>query len=56
VNYAGNATRAEETVNEIKSAGSQAIGVRADVANAAEVERLFKETLAAFGRSRSTRE
>jgi 3-oxoacyl-[acyl-carrier protein] reductase len=50
VNYAGNATKAEETVNEIKSAGGQAIAVQADVANASEVEDLFKKTLATFGR------
>jgi 3-oxoacyl-[acyl-carrier protein] reductase len=50
VNYAGNTAKAEEVVNEIKSAGGQAIAVQADVANAADVERLFKEALATFGR------
>ena len=52
VNYAGNAIKAEEVVAEIKAAtaGGQAIAVQADVANAAEVERLFKNTLDAFGR------
>jgi 3-oxoacyl-[acyl-carrier protein] reductase len=50
VNYAGNATKAEEVVAEIKSAGGQAIAVQADVANAADVERLFKETMDTFGR------
>lgn len=50
VNYAGNATKAEEVVGEIKAAaGGQAITARADVANAADVERLFKETVDAFG-------
>jgi len=49
VNYAGNATKAEEVVAEIKSAGRQVIAVQADVANAADVERLFKETKDAFG-------
>ncbi len=48
VNYAGNATKAEEVVAEIKSAGGQAIAVQADVANAADVERLFKETMDTF--------
>ena len=33
VNYAGNATKAEEVVTEIKVAGRQAIAVQADVAN-----------------------
>jgi 3-oxoacyl-[acyl-carrier protein] reductase len=49
VNYAGNATKAEEVVAEIKSAGGQAIAVQADVANVADVERLFKETIDTFG-------
>jgi NAD(P)-dependent dehydrogenase (short-subunit alcohol dehydrogenase family) len=50
VNYAGNTAKAEEVVNEIKSAGGQAIAVQADVANAADVERHFKEALATFDR------
>jgi 3-oxoacyl-[acyl-carrier protein] reductase len=50
VNYAGNTAKAEEVVNEIKSASGQAIAVQADVANAAEVEHLFKDTLDTFGR------
>ena len=50
VNYAGSTAKAEAVVNEIKSAGGQAIAVQADVANAAEVEGLFKNTLDAFGR------
>jgi len=50
VNYAGNAGKAEETINEIKSAGGQAIAVQADVANAADVERLFKKASEIFGR------
>ena len=44
VNYAGNAAKAEG-VNEIKSSDGHAIAVQADVANAADVERLFKKTL-----------
>jgi 3-oxoacyl-[acyl-carrier protein] reductase len=49
VNYAGNAAKAEEVVAEIKAtAGGQAIAVQADVANAADVERLFKEALDTF--------
>jgi 3-oxoacyl-[acyl-carrier protein] reductase len=51
VNYAGNAAKAEEVVAEIKAAdGGQAISVQADVANAADVERLFKEAVDTFGR------
>ena len=50
VNYAGNGSKAEGVVNEIKSAGGQAIAVQADVANATDVERLFKKTLETFDR------
>jgi len=49
VNYAGNAIKAEEVVAEIRAAGGQAIAVQADVANAVDVERLFKETIETFG-------
>ena len=49
VNYAGNATKAEEVVTEIKSHGGQAIAVQANVANGAEVKNLFKETIDIFG-------
>ena len=49
VNFAGNAAEADATVTEIKSDGGQVIAVRADVGNAAEVERLFGETVKAFG-------
>lgn len=50
VNYVGNSAKAAGVVEEIKSAGGKAVAVQADVAKAAEVERLFKETLDAFGR------
>ena len=50
VNYAGSATKAEEVVAEIKSNGGQATAVQADVANAADVERLFKEAMDTFGK------
>jgi len=49
VNYAGNATKAEEVVTEIKSNGGHSIAVQANVANAADVEHLFKETIDTFG-------
>jgi 3-oxoacyl-[acyl-carrier protein] reductase len=50
VNYAGNAAKAEEVVAEIKKAtGRESIAVQADVANAADVERLFKESVDTFG-------
>jgi 3-oxoacyl-[acyl-carrier protein] reductase len=50
VNYAGNTTMAEKVVAEIKAvANGQGIAVQADVANAADVERLFKEAVDTFG-------
>jgi len=51
VNYVGNAIKAEEVVAEIKAAtaGGQAITAQADVASAADVERLFKEAIDTFG-------
>lgn len=50
VNYASNATMAEKVVAEIKAvANGQGIAVQADVANAADVERLFKEAVDTFG-------
>lgn len=50
VNYAGNSAKAEDVIDVIKAAGGEAIAVKADVANAADVERLFKETVGAFDR------
>ena len=50
VHYAGNPAKAEAVVAELKSAGGQAIAVQADVANASDVERLFQESIDAFGK------
>jgi 3-oxoacyl-[acyl-carrier protein] reductase len=49
VNYAGNATKADEVVTQIKAAGVRAISVQADVANAGDVQHLFKEAMDNFG-------
>lgn len=49
VNYAGKPATAQSLVAELKAGGGQAIAVQADVANAADVERLFKESVEAFG-------
>src|SRR5260221_5889513 len=49
VSYAGNSGRAEKLVAELKAARGQATAVQADVTNPAEVESLFKRTLATFG-------
>src|SRR5438552_10398116 len=50
VNYAGKPAPAQAVVADIKAAGGQGIAVQADVANAEDVERLFKESMEAFGR------
>ena len=49
VNYASNAKEADAAVAEIKSDGGQAITVKADVGNAAEVEQMFDEAVRSFG-------
>jgi len=49
VSYAGNAAKAEEAVTEITAAGGRAIAVPADVADAAEVDRLFEKAVDTFG-------
>jgi 3-oxoacyl-[acyl-carrier protein] reductase len=50
VSYAGNAGKAEDVVRAIKSAGGQAIPAQANVADAADVQRLFQDSLGTFGR------
>ena len=49
VNYATSAAGAEKVVNEIKAAGGDAVAVRGDMTNAADVKGLFDATEAAFG-------
>ena len=49
VNYSGHAAQAEAVVGEIRAVGGQAIAVQADVAEEADVERLFQRTLEQFG-------
>ena len=49
VNYAGSKQGAERVVAEIVAREGRAIAVQADVGKAADVERLFAETLKAFG-------
>ena len=50
VNYAGQPAPAQAVVAEIKAAGGLGIAVQADLANAEDVERLFKESMDAFGK------
>ena len=49
VNYASSKEGAEKVVAEIEAKGGKAVAVQGDVANAADVERLFAETKRAFG-------
>ncbi|WP_020667228.1 SDR family oxidoreductase [Amycolatopsis nigrescens] len=49
VNYAGNEAAAAEAVEAITGEGGQAVAVRADVAEAAEVEALFDTAERTFG-------
>jgi glucose 1-dehydrogenase len=50
VNYAGSVDNANRVVDGIKAAGGEARAVRADVSREAEVEAMFAEMLAAWGR------
>ena len=50
VNYARNAAAAQEVGREVEALGGRAVLVQADVAVAADRERLVSETLAALGR------
>ena len=50
VNYNGNAESAEAVAAQIRSAGRQAIAVKANVSREADVEAMFDQALAQFGR------
>ncbi len=50
VNYASSEVAAQRIVDEIVQAGGQAVAVQADVSQEADVQRLFAEATAAFGR------
>jgi 3-oxoacyl-[acyl-carrier protein] reductase len=50
VNYAASKEGAEKVVAEITKAGGKAVAVQGDVANEADVNRLFEETRKAFGK------
>jgi 3-oxoacyl-[acyl-carrier protein] reductase len=49
VSYAGNASKAEETVAGIQAAGGRATAVQGNVADASDVERLFTAAADTFG-------
>lgn len=50
VNYSSSKEMADQVVNEIKKAGGKAIALQANLAKKEDIDRLFKETKAAFGR------
>src|SRR5437773_2876360 len=50
VNYASSREGADRVVAEITANGSKAIGVQANMAKKADIERLFAEAKKAFGR------
>lgn len=50
VNFASSPEKAEEVVNRIRQSGGEAIAVQADIGKVSEVDRLFDETLRAYGR------
>ncbi|WP_291142173.1 SDR family oxidoreductase [Flavobacterium sp. UBA7680] len=50
INYAGSKEPAEKLAQEIISNGGQALAIKADVSNSAEVKNLFDESIAHFGK------
>jgi 3-oxoacyl-[acyl-carrier protein] reductase len=50
VHYSGKPDAAEQVVADIRQAGGSAVAVQADIADAADVARLFEQTLTVFGR------
>lgn len=50
VNYASSRAGAEKVVSEITAAGGKAVAAHADMSKKADIERLFDETIKAFGR------
>ncbi|BAQ60984.1 3-oxoacyl-[acyl-carrier protein] reductase [Geminocystis sp. NIES-3708] len=50
VNYASNSQAADNVVNEIISAGGEAIAISADVSQQEAVEEMFKQTTSKWGR------
>lgn len=50
VNYAGSEAKAAEVAEEIKAMGREAVVIQANVADAASVDSMVKQTVEAFGR------
>lgn len=49
INYLNNQQQADETIELIRKAGGEAIAVKGDVTSSADVEKLIKATIDAFG-------
>jgi len=49
LNYCSNRGAAEKGVDEIRSAGGEAVAIQADVSQSAEVQRMFQQLAGAFG-------
>ncbi|MGG4095482.1 SDR family oxidoreductase [Paenibacillus lautus] len=49
INYASSPTKAEEVVSAIKQDGGEARAIQADISQVAAIERLFSETIEAYG-------
>lgn len=50
VNYSSSKAGAEQVVADITAAGGKAIAVQGDVSKQADIEKLFRETVAAYGK------
>jgi 3-oxoacyl-[acyl-carrier protein] reductase len=50
VNYVGGKEAADQTVNDIKSKGGEAVALQADVSKADQVKKMFDEAIALYGR------
>ena len=50
VNYASNAEKAEEIVNQIKEMGGEAIAVQADMRRVADIKTMFERCISTYGR------
>lgn len=49
LNYASSPAKAEEVVGRIKQGGGEARAIQANISQVAEIERLFRETIEAYG-------
>ncbi|MFP3888578.1 SDR family oxidoreductase [Priestia filamentosa] len=50
INYSSSPDKAEEVVKEIQDKGGEAIAIQADISHIGDIERLFSETISAFGK------